>query len=68
MELNRIYNQDAIVFMDSIREKYVDVVLTSPPYNTSRTGYTDKYNSRYDCFLDNKTDDKQSYLLDRVCK
>jgi site-specific DNA-methyltransferase (adenine-specific) len=44
--------------------KEINVILTSPPYNTSRTdGYSmskDKYNSRYVDFLDNKTD--QEYI------
>ena len=38
----------------------VDLVITSPPYNTSRVGATDKYNSRYDTFQDFKSD--QEYI------
>jgi site-specific DNA-methyltransferase (adenine-specific) len=38
----------------------VDIVITSPPYNTSRVGATDKYSSRYDLFQDFKTD--QEYI------
>ena len=38
----------------------IDVVITSPPYNTSRVGASDKHNSRYDksTFEDNKTDEQ----------
>jgi site-specific DNA-methyltransferase (adenine-specific) len=43
----------------------VDCVITSPPYNTSRVGATDKYSSRYDVFQDFKTD--QEYI-DWTCE
>ena len=40
----------------------VDIVLTSPPYNTARTSQTQKsidtYNNRYDIHLDNMTDEQ----------
>lgn len=42
----------------------VDLILTSPPYNTARTCQTQKsidtYNNRYDIHLDNMTDDEYS--------
>lgn len=38
----------------------IDLVITSPPYNTSRVCASDKYNSRYDVFQDFKTD--QDYI------
>jgi site-specific DNA-methyltransferase (adenine-specific) len=43
----------------------VDCVITSPPYNTSRVGASDKYSSRYDVFQDFKTD--QEYI-DWTCE
>jgi site-specific DNA-methyltransferase (adenine-specific) len=43
----------------------VDIVITSPPYNTSRVGASDKYSSRYDIFQDFKTD--QEYI-DWTCE
>lgn len=52
---NNIYNEDCLETMLRM-PKIVDVVLTSPPYNTSRIGATDKYNSRYDTFKDFKCD------------
>lgn len=40
----------------------VDIVLTSPPYNTARTSQTQKsidtYNNRYDIHLDNMTNEE----------
>ncbi|MEQ6355118.1 site-specific DNA-methyltransferase [Lysinibacillus sp. M3] len=61
MEINQIHNEDCMIFMNKTDLK-VDTVLTSPPYNTSRTDkYTmskDKYNSRYEGFEDNKTDNE----------
>ena len=56
MELNKIYNEDCFETMKKIN--YVDIILTSPPYNTSRVGRKDKYSTRYDGFLDNKTDEE----------
>lgn len=57
MELNKIYNECCKATMAKM-PKMVDVVLTSPPYNTSRVGASDKYNSRYDVFQDFKSDDE----------
>jgi len=56
-----IYNED--LFETTKRSELknkVDLVVTSPPYNTSRVGASDKYNSRYDEFDDCKTD--QEYI------
>ena len=38
MELNRIYNEDLFVTMNRMidDDQKVDIVLTSPPYNTGR--------------------------------
>jgi DNA modification methylase len=55
MEYNKIHNMDCIEWMQSA-PNVVDLVLTSPPYNTSRVCATDKYNSRYDSFQDFKSD------------
>lgn len=57
MEVNKIYNEDCIVTMSKM-PKIIDIVLTSPPYNTSRISATDKYNSRYDTFIDFKSDNE----------
>lgn len=64
MELNKIYNEDCLSFLSSLKDKKVfDVVLTSPPYNTSREGAIFSKNglqmsSRYhevDGWIDNRT-------------
>jgi adenine-specific DNA-methyltransferase len=56
---NKIYNVDCIDWMKST-PKEIDLILTSPPYNTARTGTNqrsfDNYENRYDIHLDNKTD------------
>lgn len=59
METNRIYNEDCFETMKKMN-KEVDVILTSPPYNTtSRAGAKkDKYISRYDTYKDFKDDNE----------
>jgi DNA modification methylase len=60
-KINTIYNEDCFQTMKQM-PKIIDVVLTSPPYNTARTGTNqrafDNYENRYDIHLDNKTDDE----------
>lgn len=64
---NVIFNEDCLITMSKIG-KVADLVLTSPPYNTSRVGRTDsyasryngggdKYNMRYENFNDSLSDD-----------
>ena len=62
VELDKIYNEDAAELMCRMEEKSVDVILTSPPYNTSRSNtefFNDskkgRYSTRYVDFNDNKT-------------
>lgn len=59
----KLFNSDCFDVMNKMVEynKKVDIVLTSPPYNTtSRTGASDKYNGRYDIHLDNMTKEEYS--------
>lgn len=60
MFLNQIFNEDCFETMNKmIDNKFkVDLILTSPPYNTSRKGRKDKYSTRYDLFVDDKTDEE----------
>jgi len=59
--MNKIFNEDCITTMQRPEMAgKVDLVITSPPYNTSRVGASDKYNSRYDTFQDFKSD--QDYI------
>lgn len=55
---------DCIEKMQTITDRSVDGVITSPPYNTSRSGRTDKYNSRYTNRDDSKTN--AEYILWQV--
>jgi len=61
MEINKIYNEDCLLTMDKLVSK-VDAIITSPPYNTARTGANERafknYENRYDIHLDNKTDNE----------
>lgn len=53
MQINTVYEGDAQSVMNSkLEEKSVDIILTSPPYNTSRAKAKDKHNSRYDVYVD----------------
>lgn len=58
------YNEDCMKTMEKMMSKdyKVDIVLTSPPYNTARTSKTqrsiDNYENRYDIHLDNMTSDE----------
>lgn len=56
MELDKIYNEDCLETMKTL--KGVDCVLTSPPYNTSRKGATDlsTHQCRYEAYEDAMTD------------
>jgi DNA modification methylase len=56
---NVIFNESCLDTMRRVEMcNEVDLVITSPPYNTSRVGATDKYNSRYDVFQDFKSDEE----------
>ena len=33
IQLNKIYNEDCLKFTERLQEQFIDVVLTSPPYN-----------------------------------
>ena len=57
--INHIYNEDCMKTMQKLPVDSVDVVLTSPPYNTARTAKGDRAlqnrENRYDVFVDKKT-------------
>ena len=52
VEINKIYNEDCFITMSNMDDNFVDIVMTSPPYNmTSRKGgYADS--GRYDVYED----------------
>lgn len=74
MKLNDIYNEDCFLTMQNmIREKFkVDLILTSPPYNTAKYDKTksknnfESYNTRYaeDYFDVKSNDDYMKWLWD----
>jgi site-specific DNA-methyltransferase (adenine-specific)/modification methylase len=77
MELNKIYNESNIETLKKLDEKSIDVVLTSPFYNTNKkagksrtlqntTVKEGEYNYvRYDVFVDNMTNDEYTnYTID----
>ena len=57
MEVNKIYNEDCMKTMERLKD--IDLVLTSPPYNTSRVaGYLDDGSLRYEDFDDCRPDEE----------
>jgi DNA modification methylase len=58
MEINTIYNEDCFSTIDKMTDNFIDLVVTSPPYNISRVGDKDPYDSRYDVFEDGKTNEE----------
>lgn len=59
-----LFNEDCFNTMENMAKNdvKVDIILTSPPYNTSRTVKTERametYNNRYDIYIDAKTTDE----------
>lgn len=68
----KFFNEDCFKTMERMSEKgyKVDIVLTSPPYNTARTGKTqrslDNYENRYDIHLDDMTPDEYGEWTKRL--
>lgn len=68
----KIFNEDCFKTMNRISKSkgMVDIVLTSPPYNTSRTCKTqrsiDNYENRYDIHLDNMADDEYINWTEKI--
>lgn len=57
---NHIFNESCFDTIMRMKENNIkcNVVLTSPPYNTSRKSRIDKYMQRYETHLDTLTDDE----------
>tara|TARA_R100000773_G_C4221216_1_gene120251 strand:+ start:6722 stop:7477 length:756 start_codon:yes stop_codon:yes gene_type:complete len=52
---NKIYNEDCLTLMNKMKDNFVDVVVTSPPYNIGKgrkNGKRNKYIT-YDTYTDN---------------
>lgn len=62
MKVNKIWNEDCFKTMERISDegKTVQLILTSPPYNTSRPSTSskgrDNHEARYDLYLDGMSD------------
>ena len=57
--MNKLYNEDCFITLNRPElQNNVDIILTSPPYNTSRPGASDKYNKRYKFYKDKITNDE----------
>jgi len=58
--MNIIYNESCLDTMSRNElNNNIDLILTSPPYNTSRgSGVSDDYSRRYDSYNDKLTDDE----------
>ena len=57
--MNTIYNEDCLLTTDRQElSNNIDLILTSPPYNTSRIDTKDMYNTRYDQYKDKMTDEQ----------
>lgn len=57
--INEFHNEDCLVTMSKMDDQFIDLVLTSPPYNMTKRkgGYADKI-KRYDQYNDWKTEDE----------
>ena len=62
MELNKIYNEDCLETMDKMPNDFVDIILTSPPYNIGkgRKNGQRKESIQYDTYTDDLT--KEEYF------
>ena len=59
MEVNKIYCCDCLDFMSKMENNFVDLILTSPPYNTSRnSGNIHNHEKRYDIYLEKRENEE----------
>ncbi len=70
MELNKIYQSDCLDFMRSLPGQCIDLIVTSPPYNKSRSSLTERalanYEVHYKDFDDAKSNEEYiSWTLER---
>lgn len=62
MKINKIYNEDCLITMSKMSDNFVDVVVTSPPYNIGdgRKNGKSKKSINYENYKDNLT--KEEYF------
>ena len=59
MKLNKIYNEDCLDTMARMEDNFIDLTITSPPYNLGKKHHTGnkKFNA-YDEYIDDLPEDK----------
>ena len=67
MEINKFYNEDCLDTMSRMSDNFIDVVLTSPPYNMTKRkgGYADK-GKRYDMYNDWKSENEYTLWTTKI--
>lgn len=74
MEFNIVYNEDCLDTMKRMEDGLINLIITSPPYNKSRsTSYTEKslatYQGHYKDFNDAKSNDEYiAWTLERFAE
>lgn len=66
METNKIYHEDCLVTLSKMPDGFVDMVITSPPYNV---GYNQMYGldtTKYDTYEDKKSQDDYDLWLNNI--
>src|SRR5690606_35931325 len=59
MEINKIYNESCLETMTKMPNDFVDIVITSPPYNTGgQNAQTGRNRKIYDVYKDNLSDEE----------
>ena len=72
--MKKINNEDCFKTIENIKKggNKVDLILTSPPYNTCRNSTDNKrrdnHEARYDIYLDNMTDSEYLYWTTKLFK
>ena len=62
MKLNQIYNLDCLDGLKKIKDEFVDLIITSPPYNLGNTHHTGT--KRHKAYEDNLSEeDYQNWQL-----
>lgn len=82
MEFNKIYNESCLTFLPKIENNSIDIVVTSPPYNTSKKASQEiserkrkegrlekgwrQHANRYDIFQDQQTDEEYAEFISEI--
>ena len=62
IEINKIYNDDCLITMKRMSDNFVDIVVTSPPYNIGKSRGNGNFTKvSYDKYNDNLS--KSEYFL-----